>query len=382
LSYSPFTQNKVFMVRKVLLMFNFMALGMGHLPAQLRVEGSFSIAANGAVAVGGDLYSEADLAGDGRLVLVGASGAQRLDLRAHTVSHLEILNPSGAVLTGDVRIGRTLRFTAGQLRLGDRDLRFAPRAVTVGAGPGQCLVTDGSGAVTAEAIAPGGSFRFPIGHSTAAGDFSPAEITNLSAPRDLTLRVEPVAGSGINRSWRLSSDRTGDLRLGLTHAAGQETPGFDNEAAFITHRPAGSQTPGDSNRPAGAERQGSTHSGNFMVHAGPGAFSHFSKSSFSPSSPREEALSSNPLTVNRLELLVLPNPSRDEARIRITAAVSGEAVFELADAAGRTLATGPLPIARGTVLWMLPVGELPPGVYVLRITGEPNLQGFVKIIKS
>jgi hypothetical protein len=59
---------------------------------------------------------------------------------------------------------------------------------------------------------------------------------------------------------------------------------------------------------------------------------------------------------NRLELTAWPNPSRDEAWIHITAGVAGEAVYQLADAAGTILA--------------------------LRITAAPDLQGWVKIIKS
>ena len=90
--------------------------------AQLYINGAqFTIESGATVTVQGDLTSNVDILGAGKVLLKGSSN-QNVDMSNAIIPNLEIDNVSNATLTSPARIGSNLIFTNGNIILGTNDL--------------------------------------------------------------------------------------------------------------------------------------------------------------------------------------------------------------------------------------------------------------------
>ena len=124
--------------------------------------------------------------------------------------HLVIDNPAGVSLVNTpARVTNGVTFSNGSLLLGGQNLELASSATLNGYDNTKHIVTDGAGYLLKEGLAGGASFTFPVGR--AAGDYTPATLTNRGPVNDYYVRVTDYANStpaenagvGIDRSWNI-----------------------------------------------------------------------------------------------------------------------------------------------------------------------------------
>jgi hypothetical protein len=223
------------------------AFGMSCLAAraQLQVNGILYIAPGGTVAVvGGDVAATTSILGTGNLLLNGTT-PQNLSMNGNTVPQLEIANLANVTFNSNAIIGDSMKFTSGHAILGNSNLIFSAAAASpVTATATRYIVTNGTGVVTASALAANSSFAYPVGFTTAS--YTPATVINNAATaRDLSVRVQdnngtsPVtanAANGINRVWQVTGSTAGTAALAFTHEASGEGATFTNTAAFVTQQ--------------------------------------------------------------------------------------------------------------------------------------------------
>src|SRR6187549_3612693 len=93
--------------------------------AQLYIDNATFIIQPGAtVTVQGDVTSNADIQGTGKIVLKGTT-AQTVNMGGFTIPNLEIDNTANATLNGDAKIGTALLFTNGKILLGANNLTLS-----------------------------------------------------------------------------------------------------------------------------------------------------------------------------------------------------------------------------------------------------------------
>ncbi len=334
--------------------------------AQMHVAGNFSLASGTTVGVGTDLHSNADIHGNGRLALSGNT-PQTLNMNTHEVPHLMINNNGGVVLESGVRIGDSLVFLNGTVRLGASDLLFSPGAVSSGADTDKYLVTDNTGVVMTEGIAGGNSFLFPVGQSAGA-DFTPVLITNKAGMRTLSVQVKnesfspaviPGTAISIDRIWQITSDVAGDADIAFTHHATAESVVFDRAAAWATQQTASGQW--STGVPSAGTNGSFTHSGSFAVPAGAGTTAFFTKFS-------EELVSVPMLARTATDISVFPNPFTNDTRIRVITGDAGSLSYKLTDISGKVLYQGVSGVESGVNYIPLPVAGIAPGIYLLQVT--------------
>lgn len=165
--------------------------------------------------------------------------------------NIEIDNPAGVSLSGNVRVANQVKFTQGHIFLNNFNLILGNTASLVNFDVNKHVVTNGSGVLTKEAIANGASFQFPV--SIAGLDFTPATITNTGATRAISVQVKDYLAStavetsfstkGIDRTWQVSSNIAGTANVTLQHntqtnANGASTNGgaFNNLSAYVSQQ--------------------------------------------------------------------------------------------------------------------------------------------------
>src|SRR6185503_3514472 len=87
--------------------------------AQLFIDNAtFFIQSGATVTVQGDLTSNVDIQGPGKILLKGSSN-QNVTMNGFTIPNLEMDNTANATLTGNTRIGTNLNFLNGKIILGN-----------------------------------------------------------------------------------------------------------------------------------------------------------------------------------------------------------------------------------------------------------------------
>src|SRR4029079_5491474 len=93
--------------------------------AQLFIDqATFTIQAGATVTVQGDVTSNTDIQGTGKLVLKGSAN-QNVNMGGFTIPNLEMDNAANVTLTGNLKIGTSLLFTNGKILLGANNLTLA-----------------------------------------------------------------------------------------------------------------------------------------------------------------------------------------------------------------------------------------------------------------
>lgn len=169
--------------------------------AQLFIDNATFIIQPGAtVTVQGDITSNTDIQGAGKVLLKGAA-LQNINMAGFTIPNLEIDNALNATLSSNTKIGGSLLFTTGKIILGANNLTLADVATVSGQGTGKFIETDGTGQVIKNLTADIAATEIPIGLGT---NYRPAFITSTGTYSSAAIGVKVVAQSDISKPPMIS----------------------------------------------------------------------------------------------------------------------------------------------------------------------------------
>ena len=172
-------------------LFTLMAIGLTASYAQLNIQSgaTFVIQSGATVTVQGDVVSQSNIQGAGKLQFKGTS-LQNLNMNGNTIDVvMEIDNTQNVNLTGATRLNNQLLFTNGKLQLGNFNFTVSPTSTHSGASTARYVNTNGTGVYKKELTA-NSSFVMPVGNSnynpinvnvSGASGFSNAFVSTRSA---------------------------------------------------------------------------------------------------------------------------------------------------------------------------------------------------------
>jgi hypothetical protein len=134
------------------------------LNAQLYISSgsTFHIQTGGIVSVQGDVTSNVDITGPGKLQLKGTSN-QNVNMNGFTVPNLEMDNTANATLTGNARIGNTMLFSAGKIQQGNFNVILADVVTVTGGGVSKFFETNGTGQLLKSVTSNATNYEMPLG---------------------------------------------------------------------------------------------------------------------------------------------------------------------------------------------------------------------------
>lgn len=134
--------------------------------SQLSINGGTLVIDSGAiVSVQGDVISDVNILGNGKLLMNGAS-AQSLNMNGNTLPAIEIDNAQHVSLVSAVRVSKNLSFTNGKLIAGNFDVTLAPGSSISGAGNNKYIDINGTGQAILELDANVSDILVPVGTNT------------------------------------------------------------------------------------------------------------------------------------------------------------------------------------------------------------------------
>jgi len=220
-------------------------LGSLSIKAQLYVNSAqLTIQTGASVIVQGDVTSNTDIIGDGKIVLNGSAN-QNVSMSGFTIPNLEVNNAANVTLTTPAQIGTSLLFTSGNILIGNNDLTFASIATASNYTSARFVVTNGNGKLVKSALA-NTTFTFPIGNTTVA--YNPVAITNTGTVDNIAVRCLANAYSTgltgaaftkevVDASWDISESVAGGSNLSVTATwnSSDELTGFNRTKAGISN---------------------------------------------------------------------------------------------------------------------------------------------------
>jgi hypothetical protein len=238
------------MIKRLLPFCAFLALFMisFNSSAQLNINNAtFAIQTGATVTVQGNLTSNVNITGSGKILMKGSS-LQNVNMNGTSLPNLEIDNASNVSLTGNTTVANQLLFTNGKLLLGNNNLTIETAGTIAGGTSNKFIVTNGTGYIKKNNIGSIGFF-FPAGFS--ATEYNPLTLSNLGAPDNFTLRttqnvlingVTPATTGFANNSWIIGEDVVGGSNLTMIADwnAADELSGFNRTKTGIARYTAGS----------------------------------------------------------------------------------------------------------------------------------------------
>ena len=231
--------------KKLHLIIGIICLGCNVASAQLFIDqATFTIQSGATVTVQGDVTSNTDILGTGKVILKGTAN-QNINMGGFTVPNLEIDNTSNVTLTGNAKVNGDLSFTNGEIVIGNNNLTIGSAGTITNATNAKFVVTNGTGRLV-KAVLGNTAFNFPIGNSTTSYD--PVSITNSGTTDDIGARsfANVLAGGStgvaytketVNNSWDISEAVAGGSNLSLTATwnTADELPGFDRNRGGLSN---------------------------------------------------------------------------------------------------------------------------------------------------
>lgn len=213
--------------------------------AQLNINGAqFFIESGATVTVQGDITSNVDILGTGKVLLKG-SGNQNINMNNFTIPNLEMDNVSNVTLTGGAQIGTNLLFTNGRIILGANNLTMAAAATITSPSNSKFIVTNSTGKLIKASLG-GSAFTYPIGNTTLT--YNPVTIANTGSADDIAARCLTNAYNGgltgtgftkevVDASWDISEAVAGGSNLSLTASwdGTDELAGFNRNKGGISY---------------------------------------------------------------------------------------------------------------------------------------------------
>jgi hypothetical protein len=180
----------------------------------------FNIQSGAFVTVQGDVASNADITGAGKLILKGSAN-QNVNMNGFVIPNLEMDNAANATLTGNAKITNTVVFTNGKIQIGNNTATLASAVTTTGAGAGKFFETNGTGFVRRELAGDISNSVMPVG---AGADYLPVALTNTgSAYAGASIGVQAKATANTNKHVRTESYLTNYWPINKTGITGGTT---------------------------------------------------------------------------------------------------------------------------------------------------------------
>ena len=211
--------------------------------AQLFIDqATFTIQSGATVTVQGDVTSNVDIQGTGKVILAGTAN-QNVNMNGFSIPNVEVNNAANVTLTGNAKVAGDVLFTNGKILMGNNSLSLASAATVTGATSAKYFVTNGTGRVIKAAL---GSFTFPVGNSTTA--YSPLLVSNSGTADSIGVRasaaVLSLGSTGtaftkevVNNTWTVTEAVAGGSNLSLTATwnSADELSGFDRTRTGISY---------------------------------------------------------------------------------------------------------------------------------------------------
>lgn len=206
--------------------------------AQLNINNAvFTIEAGAVVTVQGNLSSNTDVGGGGKILMKGTA-LQTMNMNGFSIPNLEIDNNANVALAGEARVGSSLLFTHGKIQLGTFNLTLSNVATTSGQGAvstSNYVETNGTGQLRKTLTANTLNFEMPVGGSTfyepvfisTTGTYAASAYAAVQAKGTPHPNKHPRSTDFLNCYWPVSqSGISGSIRAAgkyTTHFVGIET---------------------------------------------------------------------------------------------------------------------------------------------------------------
>ncbi len=190
------------MIKKLHLVFLLIGLiACNNSFAQLYIDNATFIIQPGAtVTVQGDLTSNADIQGTGKLLLKGTAN-QNVNMGGFSLPTLELDNTANATLTGNAKISTGILFTNGKIILGANNVTLSAIATVSGQGTGKFLETNAFGQVIKSLTADVTNNEIPVGLGT---NYRPAFITSTGTYTSANVGIRVVGVADPNKPPMIS----------------------------------------------------------------------------------------------------------------------------------------------------------------------------------
>ncbi len=220
-----------------------LALGLGSCiatQAQLYIDNAtFFIETGATVTVQGDLTSNTNIQGPGKILLKGSS-LQTVNMNGFAIPNLEMDNAANASLTGNCKVGTSLLFTNGKIQAGNFNFTLANAATVTGAGVSKFIETNGTGFAQRELAAASSNLLIPVGLASnytpislshASGTYSGTSLVGAQAKLAKSPNAHVRTESHSNAYWPVASTNiTGGT---LTGVGTYNDPGFTGTESDI-----------------------------------------------------------------------------------------------------------------------------------------------------
>ena len=206
-------------------------------------QAQFTIQPGATVTVQGDVTSNVDILGTGKIILKGTA-AQNVNMGGFNVPNLEVDNTTNVNLTGNAKVSGDLLFTNGKVLLGNNNLTMGSAATITGAGATKFVVTNGTGKLVKASLG-NTAFTYPVGR--AVGNYNPVSIANSGTADDIGVRAfASVLSAGttgtaytkevVDNSWDVTEATAGGSNLSVTASwnGTDELPGFDRARGGVS----------------------------------------------------------------------------------------------------------------------------------------------------
>ena len=171
--------------------------------AQLNINNAiFTIETGAVVTVQGNLSSNVDIGGGGKILMKG-SALQTVDMHGFTIPNFEINNTSNVSLINNAKIGDSLSFTQGKILLGAYNLTLSNVTKLKGQGlaPSNFVETNGTGQLLKSLTANVTSLELPVGVGTT---YRPVFVTTTGTYSTATVGVKALAVADPNKPSMIS----------------------------------------------------------------------------------------------------------------------------------------------------------------------------------
>lgn len=226
-----------------------LTLGLGIISlatqAQLTVQSGATlfIDAGASVTVQGDLVSNANITGTGKIIMKGTA-LQNLNMNGFTIPNLDIDNTNNVALGGDTKVSGALSFVNGKLQLGNYNFILSGSGSFAGAGAGKFAETNGTGEFRDEVSAVG-SVTLPVG---VGADYNPVTFQlagNTFSSAYVAARVvagghpakHPRSSDFLNQYWMLSTSGVsgGTVTTSAVYVEGADVTGTESLLNTMTY---------------------------------------------------------------------------------------------------------------------------------------------------
>ncbi len=163
--------------------------------AQLYINGgSLYLDSGSVVNVKGDLLSNANINGTGKVLLNGTV-SQYLNMNGYQIPSLEVNNSQNISLQSGVKIKDTLKFVNGKITAGNNDFTINSKTYCTGMGAGKFVETNGTGQLFIELAENISSKECPIGASSLYRPVFFSTTASSFSNGKLGARVSTIASS-------------------------------------------------------------------------------------------------------------------------------------------------------------------------------------------